>query len=244
MYITRIDSASFDKARGRYWCMPSATIAVKGSASEEYRADFGVIHFQHQFTTPARSEALTHGTEVIAQLRAVAADSNPGVREMKVRSLSVDESFRSVGPDRIPEPSGWSVQVVGETSVAAVSVPEIAATLTKVGVSINQITWHLESETGANAHRAVRRQAVADALEAAHDFAAALGGTVGALITLADPGLLSAGAFSGATRGRTEGQFFAAATSGGTPWDGRIDIDPSMITVSASVEASYVVNLD
>jgi uncharacterized protein YggE len=220
--------------------MSTATIAVKGSASEDYPADFAVIHFQYQATMSARSEALTHGNEVIAHLRDVAAQSSPQVRAMTVRSLRVEEAFHSVGPDQSQAPAGWIVQVVGETVVVTVSVPAVAAALTKVGVSIGQITWHLEAEAGANAHRAVRRQAVADALEAAHDFAAALGGTVGDLITLADPGLLNAGATRGPAR--AGGGFFASATSGPGSWDERVDIDPAMITVSASVEASYVVN--
>ncbi|HEY5009639.1 MAG TPA: SIMPL domain-containing protein, partial [Acidimicrobiales bacterium] len=103
----------------------------------------------------------------------------------------------------------------------------------------------LDTETATSAHRAVRRQAVANALEAANDFADALGGAVGALITLADPGLLSAGAPSGNAHvpTRAAGAYLASATSG-TAWDERVDIDPSVITVSASVEASYEVNLD
>jgi hypothetical protein len=223
--------------------MSTATIAVKGNAREEFPADFAVIHFQHQYTMPARSEALAHGNAVVAQLRDVAAQTTTGVREMKVRSLRVEEAFTG-RPDHILEPSGWGVHITGETMVEIDSVPEIVAALTKVGVSISHVSWHLETETEARAHRAVRRQAVADALEAANDFAAALGGTVGDLITLADPGLLSAGAFTGNSRGptRTSGASLASATSG-TPWDERVDIDPYVITVSASVEASYVVNL-
>jgi uncharacterized protein YggE len=135
---------------------------------------------------------------------------------------------------------------MGEAFVEPGSVPEVAAVLTKVGVSISHVTWQLEPETEASAHGVVRRQAVADALEAANDFAAALGGTVGGLITLADPGLLGDGAFQGNSRGptRAAGAFLAAASSSAAPWDQRVDIDPYPITVSASVEASYEVNLE
>jgi uncharacterized protein YggE len=225
--------------------MTTATIAVRGIASEEFPADFAGIHFEHQYTLPFRSEVLAHGNAVIAQLRAVAGQVNLGVREMKVRSLRIEEVFHGGGRDRIRESSGWSAQVSGEAFVGTAKVPEIVAALTKIGVSISHVIWHLEAETEAQAHRAVRRQAVADALDAAHDFAGALGGTVGDLITLADPGLLNAGAFTGASRGptRSGGALFAAATSG-VPWDERVDIDPYEITVSASVEASYVVNLN
>jgi uncharacterized protein YggE len=220
--------------------MSTATIAVKGNASEEFPADFAGLHFQHHHTMPARSDALAHGNAVIAQLRDTAAHAQ-GVRELKVRSLRVDDVFTRVGP----EPSGWSAQVAGEAFVEAVDVPEIVAALTKVGVTISHVTWHLDTETATGAHRAVRRQAVANALEAANDFADALGGTVGRLITLADPGLLNAGAFAGNAYGltRAAGAYVASATSG-TAWDERVAIDPSVVIVSASVEASYEVNLD
>jgi uncharacterized protein YggE len=225
--------------------MSSATIAVKGNASEEFPADFAGIHFQHFFTTPARSDALAHGNAVIAQLRDVGAEVNVGVREMKVRSLRVEEAFTAVGPDHIREPSGWSVLVMGEAYADTDKVPGVVAALTRVGVSIFNFTWRLEVTTEAGAQRAVRRQAVDNALEAANDFAAALGGTLGDLITLADPGLLSAAA-SGNARGptRAAGAILASATASGTSWDERVDIDPYVITISASVEASYVVNLD
>jgi uncharacterized protein YggE len=226
--------------------MSNATIAVKGTASEEFRADFAGIHFQHHHTMSARSDALTYGNAVIAQLREIGDQSDLGLREIKVRSFRVEEAFRSVGPEHVPEPSGWSVQLAGETYADSRTVPEVVAFLTKVGVSISHVSWHLEPETEAEAHREVRRLAVGDALQAANDFAVALGGTVGNLITLADPGLLSTGTFAGNSRGptRTGGAFLASATSSTTPWAERVDIDPHSITVSASVEASYVVNLD
>jgi hypothetical protein len=125
-------------------------------------------------------------------------------------------------------------------------VSATVASLIQVGVSISHISWHLDPENEANAHRAVRRQAVGDALQAANDFASALGGTVGDLITLADPGLLSAGSFAGNPRvtKRAAGAFSASATSSATPWDDSVDIDSYAVTVSASVEASYAVNLD
>jgi uncharacterized protein YggE len=221
--------------------MPTATIAVKGTASDQFPADFGGIHFQHHFTMPARSDALAHGNAVIAQVRELGAQS-AGVREIKVRSLRVEEVFNSVGP----EPSGWSVHIAGEAYADTVSVSAVVASLIQVGVSISHISWHLDPETEASAHRAVRRQAVADALRAASDFASALGGAVGHLITLADPGLLSAGSYAGNSpvRTRAAGAFLASATSSATPWEDNVDIDSYAFTVSASVEASYVVNLD
>jgi uncharacterized protein YggE len=150
--------------------MITAAIAVKGSASDEFPADFAIVHFTHQFTAPARSEALTEGNAVVAQLRVTAAHAGGGVREK----------------------SGWTALVAGKLLVEPGDVPEVVAAMNEVGVSISHISWHLDPDTEARAQRAVRRLAVADAADAANDFAMALGATLGRLNTLADPGLLGA----------------------------------------------------
>lgn len=225
--------------------MTTATIAVRGNAIGEFPPDFAVVHFHHQFGAPARSEALAHGNDVAAQLRDVTARSELGVREIRVRNIRVVEMFKDAKPGHAREPYGWGVQVEGEATAGSRTVPEVAAALTKVGVSISHVSWQLDPESEASAYRTVRRQAVANALEAASDFAVALGGTVGQLITLADSGLLGAGAFEGSQRGpiRAAGAFHATATASGVHWDDRADIDPYPITVDASVEARYEVNL-
>lgn len=226
--------------------MTTATIAVKGGASDDVPADFAIVHFSHQFTAPARSEVLAEGNAVVAQLRDTAARAGAGVRTMKVRSLRVEEMFNFAGPDHVREQSGWTAQLVGESLVEPVNVPEVVAVLIKIGVSIGHIGWHLDPDTEANAHRAVRRLAVADAKDAANDFALALGATLGRLVTLADPGLLGAASFQNSSRAsaRSTSGFFASASSSATPWDEHVDIDLDVVTVSANVEASYEVNLD
>lgn len=226
--------------------MTTATIVVKGNASDEFPADFAVVQFSYQFTATARSEALAEGNAVIAQLRDTAAQAGAGVREMRVRSLGVEEMFNLVGPDRVREQSGWTAQVAGELLLEPGNVPEVVAALIKVGVSIRHISWHLDPDTETSAHRAVRRLAVANAVEAANDFAIALGGTVGRLITLADPGLIGAVTFQPSFRRSSRSTGAAFATSGASPtsWDQRVDIDPDLIAISANVEASYEVTLD
>jgi uncharacterized protein YggE len=226
--------------------MNTATIVVKGSASDEFPADFAVVQFSHQFIAPARSEALAEGNAVVAQLRDTTAQAGAGVREMKVRSLRVEETFNLVGPDRVREQSGWTAQMAGELLAEPGSVREFVAALIKVGVSINHISWHLDPDTEKSAHRAVRRLAVADAVDAANDFAVALGGNVGRLITLADPGLLGAVTLQNGPRrsSRSSGTAFATAGGSATSWDQQVDIDPDLITISANVEASYEVTLD
>jgi uncharacterized protein YggE len=223
--------------------MTTASIAVRGSASDDFPADFALLHIGHFFVAPARSEALAAGNAVVAQLRALAAPTEAGVRELKVRSLRVEETFKFVGPDNTHEPSGWSVQLVVQMAVVPFSVSSMVAGLIKLGVSVNHVSWHLDRASEIAAFRAVRRLAVADAATAASDFVDALGATLGSLVTLSDPGLLHDPSLAHGAHlaTRSAGAFNASATS--AAWDAHVDIDPDVLTVSAQVEASYEINL-
>jgi uncharacterized protein YggE len=219
--------------------MTTATIAVKGSASEDFPADYATAFFGHEFNAAARSEALAGGNAVVAQLRETIARVGSGAREMKVQSLRVQETFDHVGPDHVREQTGWAAQVGGWILIEAGTVPVAIAQLIKTGVRISHLTWHLDLDTELRAHRAVRRLAVADAREAATDFAFALDGELGRLITLADPGLLGVGDFE--VRGPRLTR--SASAMSGSSWDEYVDIDPEEITIWANVEASYEVTL-
>jgi uncharacterized protein len=226
----------------RNWFMTIATVAVKGSASDDYPADYAIVHFGYEFNAPARSEALAGGNSVIGQLRDSVAQVGAGVRELKIQSLRVRETFRHVGPENIREHTGWAAELGGRLLMEPSSVPTFSAELIKIGVTVNQLTWHLDPDTELQARRAVRLLAVADAMEAASDFALALGGNLGSLVALADPGLLGATDFANGARASSH---MAFATSGrpAASWDEHVDVDPAMITISAKVEASYEVTI-
>jgi uncharacterized protein YggE len=221
--------------------MTTATIAVKGSASDEFAPDFAVAHLGQEFNARARADALAGGNAAIAQLRDTVADIGQGVRELRIRSLQVHETFRHVGPENVRESTGWVAQLSGQVHIDASEVRVAYARLIQTGVVIHQLTWHLDRDTERQSRRAVRRRAVADASEAANDFALALGGQLGALLALADPGLLGATTFGGGARGPSHIRM-ASATSGTR--DDVVDIDPDVITITANVEASYEVTLE
>lgn len=117
------------------------------------------------------------------------------------------------------------------------------AQLTRIGVAIHQIIWLSDPDNEVQVRRAVRRLAVADAKEAASDFALALGGNLGSLIILADPGLLGPSTFqngaSSAMRARN-----ATSAMASSSWLNSIDVDPELTTISANAEASYEVTFD
>jgi uncharacterized protein YggE len=223
--------------------MPTATIAVKGSASDDFPPDYAIAHFGNEFSAAARSEALAGGNAVIAQLRDTVAHVGKGVREIRVQSLRVQETFNHVGPDHVREHSGWVAQLGGQLLIEPSKLPIAYARLIQMGVRIHQLSWHLDPDTDLQARRAVRRLAVADAREAANDFALALGANLGSLIALADPGLLGATLFANGARGSSH-MGFASAMSSGASWDEFVDIDPEVITISANVEASYEVTFN
>lgn len=223
--------------------MTTATIAVKGSACDDFSADYALVQVGHEFNAPSRSEALVGGNAVIAQVRETAAQLGSGVREVTVNSMRVQETFNHVGPNNIREHSGWVAQLGGQLLIEPSTVPAAIAALIKTGVRVDQLSWHLDRDTELQAHRAVRRLAVADAKEAANDFALALGGSLGDLIALADPGLLGATALASGPR-RSSYMGMASAGKSGASWDESVDIDPGVITISANVEASYEVTLD
>lgn len=223
--------------------MTSATIAVKGSASDDFTADFALIRLSHRFTAQARSEALAGGNALIAQVRDATQQLGSGVREMKVEFLRMIETFNQVGLEHEQEPSGWGAHIACHLAIEPDTVPVAVTELTRIGVTINQIIWLLDPETEARARRDVRRLAVADAKEAANDFALALGGSLGSLIALADPGLLGPATFQNGAA-RTSHMGMAALGMSNSPWLASIDSDPEYVTISASVEASYEVTVD
>ncbi len=222
--------------------MTTASIAVKGSAIKDFPADYALVQVGYEFNAPSRSGALAGGNAAIVQVRETAAQLGAGVREVKVHSLRVQETFNHVGPNNVRERSGWVAQMGGQLLIEPSTVPAAIAALIRTGVKVDQLSWHLDRDTELQAHRAVRRLAVADAKEAANDFALALGASLGDLITLADPGLLGAAVASGPRRSSYMG--LASATASGASWDELVDVDPGVITITENVEASYEVTLD
>ena len=115
-------------------------------------------------------------------------------------SLHTQEMFDNEGPHNTREHSRWVAHVRGQVRIDTNAVARAVAELLWIGVKLSTPIWRLDHESELRARRAKRRRAEADEREAASDFARALGATLGPLITLADPGLLSAGAFGVAAR--------------------------------------------
>jgi len=222
--------------------MDTATISVKGQASDEFTADYALVPFAVQLRAPARSEALAGANAAVAQLRETSDGLGAGVLSMRIAAVRVQEHFEYRSTQERVD-AGWIALVDGHLHATPDAVSSVLAAFIRAGARVFPLTWHLHPETHAQAQRAVRRRAVADATDAAADFALALGATLGPLIHLADPGLNTGGlAGFAASRARAYG---AAATAGGpdAAWDELVDIDPDVIVIHAQVEASFQVIL-
>ena len=129
-------------------------------------------------------------------------------------------------------PEGHAATVSGTADVTAEEVGVVVTVLVAAGARIGWLGWDLDVDNAA--YRKVRQEAVADAHRAASDFAEAVGASLGALVTLADPGLLGAGVPSE----HGDLSIRASASYSIEPVE-ELDLDPEPQTVSAHVEACF-----
>lgn len=97
--------------------MTTSTIAVKGSASDDFPADFALVRLSHRYTAQDRSEALAGGNALIAQVRDATEQLGTGVREVKVEFLRMIETFNQVGLEHEVEPSGWGAHIACDLAI-------------------------------------------------------------------------------------------------------------------------------
>jgi len=202
-------------------------IRVRGTATEEVPPDFAVLHVAATARADTATQAQERAGATAASIRA-AAGSSAGVRSLRLSRVSVHEQMEWDESARAHVARGWQAQLAGACEVEADSVGVVAGALVEAGAELGYLSWRLEADNAA--HRRVRTAAVADARRAAEDFASAVGGSLGELLTLADPGLLG-----GPPEAPGQVRMAMAAEATAAP----VQIDEELVTVSASVEASY-----
>jgi uncharacterized protein YggE len=208
--------------------MGSVNVVVLGEAKSRVIADYGVINFSAQLRSPERSEALHAANTVLDALAAVQLGA--GVLECSRARTSQEWHWDENRESRIPD--GWVVAIGGTLRTPADEVANAVATLITIGVDVGYINWKLDDANPA--HRLMRIDAVSHAHQAAGDFAQALGGTIGAIMTLTDAGI-GTDHFAPQARGFA-GKLGAPA---GGQFDDVLAVDPEMIDIAATVEASY-----
>jgi uncharacterized protein YggE len=208
--------------------MTQPVVAVRGEAFREVDpeiASFVVTVVAHDRD---RNEALRRLSSRVDSVRAALDGYRDAVEKRETSGLFV-----------YPETKGSGERVVGYHGNVTTSV-----TVTDFAV-LGELMLHLAGQDqtsvagpwwalrpGSPVHREARREAIADALERAREYAAALGARVVGLIELADSGL------GGQPVARHEGIQLMAARAGAAPGEvPQLDLEPRRQEVRAYVEA-------
>jgi len=213
------------------------TLSVRGEATLEVPADYAVVSVQVTGRDADRELAMSSVADVAEGVRA-AVDAAPGVRRPALSRLRVVEVQEWDDAKRETVGRGWEASVSGAVEVDAAEVGRMAAAVVQAGAQVTWVDWRVER--GNPGHREVRRLAVLDAARAAADFAAALGGSAGPLLQLADPGLLESGPGAVRYAGPTPA---ALAMSSGGAGSGEVELDPQPIVLECAVEARYLLGV-
>jgi len=208
-----------------------ATLNVRGMATDDVEPDYGVIHCAAVGRADTAAQALEGATALADNLRAAAQGFNE-VRSIRLSRAAVHETYEWDESTHAQRSTGWQAVIGGSAEVEADGVSEVASELVAAGAEMSHVSWCINDDNAV--YRRVRAGAVADARRAADDFASALGGMVGDLISLADPGLLGGGAPMPTARGEMVLAMTASASAKSV-----VSVDTELITVTAVVEASY-----
>jgi uncharacterized protein YggE len=209
---------------------PATTVSVRGEADLDVDPDYATISFSVETDASTAPKALERAARIADACRATLADA-AGVHHARLGRVRVRERRHwSEKQDRWIS-DGHAASVSGSTDVATADVGGTVAALVAVGAQVGWVGWALNEDNPA--YREVRKLAVADAHRAAVDFADAIGTTLGALVTLADPGLLGAGVPDRYERMQVH------ASASVVPDADELELDPEQQNVAARVEACF-----
>lgn len=209
---------------------PPAELRVRGSAHRELAPDYAVAHVSLSVRDNDRAAALAEVKARLAAFRS-AIEGHDDIRSSRMSSIRVTENYEWNPKTSSQEQRGWIASIGGSVEVDTQAVPEVIGRIADTGAQIGYLDWQLDAANPA--YREVRKEAVADAMRAAEDFAAALGRRVGELQVLADSGLL------GGESPVRPAPMMARAMSSDAGSPGPIDLDPAPQSVMASVEATF-----
>jgi uncharacterized protein YggE len=205
-------------------------ISVRGSAERTFPADFAAVPVRITVEGSRRDEAYARATaqqaELVAALEALAESG-------AARTWSSDQvsahSWRERGRQR------HVAQVSARAEVVDVEALErfVDDWLSRDGVSIDHLHWDLTADHRRRHEADVRREAVADAVAKASDYAAALGFGAPAPVHVADEGMREPAPYPQArTMAFAKGGEAAEAGS-------EVSLVPQEIVVHVTIEAEF-----
>jgi hypothetical protein len=207
-----------------------STVAVRGTATDEVAPDEAILSVSVSQRAATAADAMARASSIASAARDAVAGAGAELKLSTLRSTEYSE-WDPTTKQRIPD--GHIVSTSGQIKVpASTDLAPVVAAVTGAGASLGHVSWRLLP--GNEARRQVRKDAVAAAAAAAEDFADAAGAQLGALITLADPGV-------GARAGDTA-QFGVRASGVGSRSEEIVDLDPVPQVVTVTVEASFALS--
>lgn len=204
-------------------------VAVRGEAYREVAPDIARFAVTAMARDKDREATLTRLAERAAAIRVLLDGYDTAVDRRETGELRVRPELKRSG-ERVVAYHGSVTTTVTVTDFAVLG--ELMLRLADQDqVAVAGPWWSLRPDSPV--YREARRDAIAEALRRAREYAEALGARVTALIELSDTGM-AAQPMTFRAAGFTE-----AAGAGATP---DIDLDPQQQTVQAAVEARFAIS--
>lgn len=211
--------------------MTEPVVAVRGEAWREVEPEIATFAVSVTVFNRERQETLRRLASGVDSVRAILDEYRDAVEKRETAGMYV-----------YPQTKGSAERVIAYrgsvTTTVTVSDFTVLGDLMLRLANTEQSAvagpwWALRP--GSPAHRDARQAAIADALERAREYAAALGARIVRLIELADSGLNA--------QPVTRGGFRAMALKGGGAGEApQIDLEPQRQNVGASVEARFAIS--
>jgi uncharacterized protein YggE len=214
--------------------MSDPVVAVRGELTREVAPEIAMVNVSVAARDRDRQATLARLAERAAALTALLDTYADAIERRETSGLSV-----------YPETKGAGERIVGyrgsvSTQLTVVDFAVVGELMLRVAdndqTTVSGPYWALRPDSAV--YREARRDAIAEALARAREYAEALGARVVRLIELADTGLSRAEAVPQSPGGGMQ-TFSMRSTSGGGP--PALDLEPRQQRVYASVEARFAI---
>ena len=168
-----------------------ATVTVRGTGTATTQPDDVTVGLSVESLRPTASEAFAEATRLASDVAALCdeLDVPAGSRTTSQVALAEHGEHTNAGWQHRGYRAAARVAVrVTDAELASRLVSEAAA---RLDVRIDGPTWRVAHDNPA--HAEARRRAAEDARSRAEEYAAALGGRVGAVVSVVEPGAASPG---------------------------------------------------
>ena len=163
-----------------------ATITVRGRGTASAQPDDVTIGLTVEALRPSATEAFAEATRLVEAVVALTDEVGVPAGARSTSQVSLAEHGEHAN-------AGWQHRGYRATSRLAVRLPdaELASRLlseaaTRLEARIDGPTWRVAHDNPG--HSEARRRAARDARAKAEEYAEALGGSIGALVSVAEPG--------------------------------------------------------